>query len=139
MRHSYFGQRLGRDTNARKALLMNLSTALLERGQVTTTLAKAKFVRPYVEKLITHAKRKNDLRGKRVIASRLKSVAFNKLFGDYASGFFQRSGGYTRVVKLKTRLGDDAPMARIELLPIEKPKKEEALKKQNDKKPTPKA
>lgn len=119
MRHAYFGRRLGRDTNARKALLNNLASSLLINGNLTTTLAKAKFAKTYVEKLITQAKR-NDLRNKRILATILETKAFNKLISSQGPGFATRSGGYTRIIKLNPRRGDAAPMARLELLAIEK-------------------
>lgn len=150
MRHGYFGRKLGRDTNARKALASNLASSLLEKGQVKTTLAKAKFARPYVEKLITQAKTRNDLHTSRVIASFLSKQAFEKLKTAIGPGFRERSGGYTRIVKLGKRVGDSAPLARLELLKVEKPKATESTQekkkpiathqpksKQNEK-PTPK-
>lgn len=121
MRHLYFGRRLGRDTNARKALASQLASALLEKGQVKTTLAKAKFARAYVEKLITRSITKNDLNTSRVLASRVTKQAFEKLRSSIGPGFAARTGGYTRIVKLGKRAGDAAPMARLELLKIEKP------------------
>lgn len=120
MRHLNFGRRLGRDTNARKALAKNLASALFEKGQVITTLAKAKFAKTYVEKLITQAQKLNDLNATRVIASLVSKQAFSKL-RQLAPGFAQRPGGYTRIIKLVPRSGDAAPMARLELLKIEKP------------------
>ncbi|MBI3282716.1 50S ribosomal protein L17 [Candidatus Curtissbacteria bacterium] len=131
MRHLYFGRRLGRDTNARKALAGNLASALFLKGQVVTTLAKAKFARSYVEKLITRAKTKNDLAASRVIASRLRDQAFSKLRDAIGPGFAERRGGYTRIIRLLPRTGDAAPMAKLELLPIEK----DAAKKSKGAKP----
>ncbi|HSX19111.1 MAG TPA: 50S ribosomal protein L17 [Candidatus Saccharimonadales bacterium] len=125
MRHSYFGKKLGRDTNARKALLNNLAASLLEKGQIVTTLAKAKFARPYVEKLITQSKRANDLRGRRILASNLTNQAFTKLNTTISSGFAKRQGGYTRIIRLNQRSGDAALMARLELLPLEKKAQEQ--------------
>ncbi|MBI4037547.1 50S ribosomal protein L17 [Candidatus Curtissbacteria bacterium] len=121
MRHAVFGRRLGRDINARKALLSNLASSLLEKGQITTTLAKAKFARPYVEKIITNAQRRK-LDRNRVIASSITPKAFGKLREEIAPAFKDRPGGYTRIIKLNTRLGDRAPMARLELMEYEKPK-----------------
>ncbi len=120
MRHQVFGRKLGRDTNARKALIGNLANSVLKTGQLTTTLAKAKFARPYVEKLITYAKRKNDLKNDRYLASLVSKEAFSKLRLSIGPGFETRSGGYTRIIKLVPRKGDAAPMARLELLKIEK-------------------
>lgn len=122
MRHGVFGRRLGRDTNSRKALLANLASSIIENGQVTTTLAKAKFVKPHVEKLITAA-RKNKLHLRRVIASSITHKAFLKLIGEVAPGFSKREGGYARIIKLGPRRGDAAPMARLALLEWEKSSK----------------
>lgn len=129
MRHAVFGRRLSRDTNARKALLNNLASSVLEKGQITTTLAKAKFARLYIEKLITSAK-KERLFVNRQLASFLTNSAFSKLVSEIAPGFSTRLGGYTRVIKLENRKGDAAPMARLELLEWEKvQKKEKPIKK----------
>lgn len=115
MRHQKHGVKLGRDTNARKALARNLANSLFEKGQVTTTLAKAKFAKPYVEKLISAAKKKS-LTNSRVLASKLQSQAFTNLTKKIGPYFSQKTGGYTRIVKLGPRRGDAAPMARLELL-----------------------
>lgn len=131
MRHRYFGRRLGRDTSARKALASQLASSLLEKGQVKTTLAKAKFARSYVEKLITRAKTKNDLNTSRVLASRVTKQAFEKLRSTIGPGFAARSGGYARIVKLGKRAGDAAPMARLELLKVEKPATTESVQEKN--------
>lgn len=121
MRHAVFGRKLGRDTNSRKALLNNLAGALIINGSVTTTLAKAKFVKPYVEKMVTVAK-KDRLASKRILASYLKGTAFKKLIGEIAPGFEKRTGGYSRIIKLTTRRGDAAAMARLEFLEWDKSK-----------------
>ena len=135
MRHAVFGRRLGRDTNQRQALLNNLASSLLISGQVTTTQAKAKFVRPYVEKLITYSQ-KDKLYLRRILSSRLAPGAFTKLITEIGPGFTQRSGGYTRIIKLGTRRGDNAPLARIELLSYEKPKDKKRVTASVTKKPT---
>lgn len=115
MRHQVRGKKLGRDTNSRKALLKNLASDLLLHGKVKTTLSKAKFVQSHAEKIITSAK-KTKLGQKRVLASSLTVKAFTKLVEEIAPGFEQRMGGYTRIIKLSPRTGDNAFMARIELL-----------------------
>lgn len=117
MRHQVFGRKLGRDTKSRKALLNNLASSLMEQDKVITTLAKAKFAKPFVDKLITKAK-KNALYSKRIIASLLTPKAFTKLINEIVPGFTTRTGGYTRIIKLAQRRGDSAPMARLELLEI---------------------
>jgi len=121
VRHAVFGRKLGRDINARKALASNLASSLLVKGHIVTTLAKAKFVKSYAEKLITEAKRPN-LHTRRSVASRLTHEAFIRLITEIGPGFNARSGGYTRIIKLSTRRGDDAPMAKIEILDWDKSK-----------------
>lgn len=119
MRHSVFGWRLSRDINARKALLANLASSLMENGKITTTLAKAKFVRAYVEKLVTSAK-SDKLSTRRNIAAKITNQAFKKLISEIGPGFSARPGGYTRIIKLEQRGGDAAPMARLEFVQMEK-------------------
>lgn len=115
MRHQIYGRKLGRDITARKALLNNLAGSLFLKGQLTTTLAKAKFARVHVEKLITNAK-KNRLADDRLLASILPSAAFSRLRIEIAPGFKNRNGGYTRITKIMPRKGDAAPMAKLELV-----------------------
>lgn len=123
MRHSVFGRKLGRDTNARRALLGNLASSLLEKGQLTTTVAKAKFAQSFVEKLITKAK-KDSIVARRNVAQKITSGAFKKLITEIGPGFSNRAGGYTRIIRLANRNGDSAPLARIELLKLEKVEKQ---------------
>ncbi len=147
MRHAKFGRKLSRDTNSRKALLINLTSDLILRGSIKTTLAKAKFVQSYAEKVITSAK-KARLGRMRVIASSLTKGSFKKLMEEVAPGFEDRNGGYTRIIKHSPRNGDSAPMAKIELVAWDKsktllksPKKEKVQKtnlKKEAKKKTPK-
>ncbi len=118
MRHMVSGRKLSRDKDARQALLKNIAGALFSKGRIKTTLAKAKFARPYVEKLITAAKAKK-LAENRTLASKVPGD-LNKLLSEIAPSFEKRQGGYTRIVKIARRLGDGAPMAQLELLPIEK-------------------
>jgi large subunit ribosomal protein L17 len=116
MRHQKAGRKLGRDSAHRKALYSNLTGALIEHGRIRTTEAKAKEVRPIAEKMITLGKR-GDLHAHRqaVAFLRSKSVA-HKLFAEVAPRFAERPGGYTSVVKLDPRQGDNAPMAYLELV-----------------------
>jgi large subunit ribosomal protein L17 len=116
VRHQRKGRKLGRDSAHRKALYANLAGALIEHGRIRTTEAKAKEVRPVVEKLITLGKR-GDLHAHRqaVAFLRSKSIA-HLLFAEVAPRFADRPGGYTRVVKLGPRQGDAAPMAYLELV-----------------------
>lgn len=129
MRHLVSGRKLGRDTNSRKALSSNLASSLLVEGHITTTLAKAKFVRNFVEKLITDA-RGTSLHQKRTVASRLTHAAFIKLITQIGPGFADRQGGYVRIIKLSERRGDSAPMAKIEILEWDKSKAQPLAKNQ---------
>ena len=116
MRHLKAGRKFGRTSAHRKALFRNMVTALIDRGRIRTTLAKAKELRGKVEKTITLGK-KGTLHARR---HALKLVAdkdsLRKIFGPLAERYANRPGGYTRVIKLGHRLGDDAPMAFIELV-----------------------
>jgi len=134
MRHGVFGKKLTRDINARKALLNNLANSLIENGQINTTVAKAKFAKPFVEKLITYGK-KDKLHLDRYMASILTKSAFNKLTTDIAPGFKNRQGGYTRIVKLGIRKGDSSQLAKLELLEWEKIKEKKIEKKKKNTKP----
>ena len=119
MRHQVFGKRLSRDTKARKALLNNLANSLLLHEKITTTTAKAKFAKSHIEKMVTVAK-KDRLAQSRILASSLNKEAFLKLKDQIAPGFAERSGGYTRIIRLSPRRGDMAPMARLEFVKWEK-------------------
>ena len=116
MKHNIKHRKLNRTTSHRKALLMNLSNALIKHEQITTTLPKAKELRPFVEKIITLGK-KGDLQSRRKAISILqddKNIA--KIFDVIADRYKERLGGYTRIVKLGNRFGDNAPTAIIELV-----------------------
>jgi large subunit ribosomal protein L17 len=116
MRHGISGRKLGRKTGHRHALLRNLAAALVKHEQITTTLPKAKELRPYVEKLITLAKR-GGLSNRRLAMSRLGDEAqLKKLFDVLAERYADREGGYTRVLRAGVRAGDAVQMAIIELV-----------------------
>jgi large subunit ribosomal protein L17 len=116
MRHGISGRKLGRKTGHRNALLRNLAAALVKHEQITTTLPKAKELRPYVEKLITLAKR-GGLSNRRLAMSRLGDEAqLKKLFDVLAERYSDREGGYTRVLRAGVRAGDAVQMAIIELV-----------------------
>lgn len=116
MRHRMKGRRMQRTGAHRQALLKNLSAALIKHEQIKTTLPKAKELRPYVEKLITLAK-KGGLSNRRLAHSRLMDeVQEKKLFGDLAERYSDRNGGYTRIIKAGFRDSDAAAMAVIELV-----------------------
>lgn len=116
MRHRKHSNQLGVKKEHREALLANLSTALITHGRITTTLKKAKALRPFVEKVITLAK-KGDLHNRRIAISRVRDKdAVHLLFDEKVEEFRDREGGYTRIYKLGTRRGDAAEMALIELI-----------------------
>ena len=116
MRHLISHRKLNRTTSHRKVLLMNLSNALLKHEQITTTLPKAKELRPFVEKIITLGKN-GDLTSRRKAISILQDDKnIKKIFDIIADRYKERSGGYTRIVKIGNRFGDNAPTAIIELV-----------------------
>jgi len=114
MIHRVSHRKFSRDTNARKALLKNLANDLILRERVRTTEAKAKAIRPFVEKLITKSK-DNTIASRRLLISKLgRENSVQKLLELVGPTFKDRSGGYTRIVKLVPRTGDKAEMAMIE-------------------------
>jgi large subunit ribosomal protein L17 len=116
MRHGKSGRRLNRSSSHRKAMFANLACGLIKHEQITTTLPKAKDLRPVVEKLITLAKR-GDLHARRLLHARLPDgTMVDKLIDVLAERYRERAGGYTRVLKAGFRYGDCAPMAVIELV-----------------------
>jgi len=116
MKHNITQRKLNRTTAHRKALLINLSNALIKHEQITTTLPKAKELRPFVEKIITLGKN-GDLTSRRKAISILHDTTnINKIFDIIADRYKERSGGYTRIVKIGNRFGDNAPTAIIELV-----------------------
>ena len=116
MRHKMGHRKLNRTSSHRKAMFANMSTALIKHEQIRTTIAKAKELRPIVEKLITLGK-KGSLHARRFAIARLAPDAnIEKLFGEIAKRYESRRGGYTRILKDGNRYGDSAPMAYIELV-----------------------
>ncbi|ALH82017.1 50S ribosomal protein L17 [Sphingopyxis macrogoltabida] len=116
MRHKSGGRKLQRTSAHRTALFRNMSASLIKHEQITTTLAKAKELRPYVEKLVTLAKR-GGLANRRLANSRLlDDTQLKKLFDVLAERYKDRNGGYTRVIKAGIRASDAAPMAIIEFV-----------------------
>lgn len=114
MRHNVAGKKLGRDAEHRKALKRNLAISLIEYGSIETTVQKAKYAKPFIEKLVTRAK-KDDLHAIRVLKKKLDNEdAVRKLVEVIGPKFAKRKGGYTRIVKMGFRDGDKAEMARIE-------------------------
>jgi len=116
MRHRKHHGSLGLPSGHRRAVLANLATALLTHGRIETTQAKARAVRPYVEKLITLSKC-GGLHARRQVLAKLRHRSVvDHLFTDVAPAFSDRKGGYTRTIKTGFRAGDAAPMAIIELV-----------------------
>jgi large subunit ribosomal protein L17 len=116
MRHRNAHRKLQRTSAHRTALFRNMSAALIKHEQITTTTAKAKELRPYIEKLITLAK-KGGLSNRRLAQSRLMDdTQLNKLFEVLAARYADRQGGYARVIKAGIRLSDSAQIAIIELV-----------------------
>src|SRR6476646_173866 len=110
------GPRLGGSSSHQKALLANLATSLFEHGRIKTTEPKARALRPYAEKLITHAK-KGTLHNRREVMKKIRDKDIvHALFAEIAPFFADREGGYTRIIKVEARKGDNAPMAVIELV-----------------------
>ena len=155
MKHRANKKKLSRSVGHRKALFRNLVSALILHGEIKTTEAKAKAVKPIFEKLLTRA-RQSTVHARRIIAKDLaKKSLVNKLVDEIAPLFAKRTGGYTRIVRLKRRLGDNATIVKLELVvkpevkkqepkkekeknlkqktKIEKPKKETKLKKKDAK------
>ncbi len=136
MRHRHSGRQLGRNSSHRKAMYRNMATSLLEHGRIKTTEAKAKELRKVVERLITLSKRvtpgaiegaKSPEEAARLKAQRVHAVrqarqwvkdrdVLQKLFSEYSERFETRPGGYTRIMKIGRRAGDNAPMTIIELV-----------------------
>ena len=110
------GPRLGGSSSHQKAILANLATSLFEHGRIKTTEPKARALRPYAEKLITHAK-KGELHNRREVMKKIRDKDIvHALFAEIAPFFADRNGGYTRIIKVEPRKGDNAPMAVIELV-----------------------
>ena len=136
MRHRVAHRKLGRVTEHRLSMLRNLATALLQHEHIETTVARAKELRPYVEQLITRAKRgtaaggAGALHARRLVAADIADKdVLKKLFDTLAPRFAARPGGYVRIIKAGFRRGDSADVARIELVGSEfDPKKAEAEK-----------
>jgi large subunit ribosomal protein L17 len=110
------GPRLGSGPAHQKQLLANLAAHLFEAGAITTTVAKAKALRPYAEKLITKAKGGGVHEQRLVVARMHDKQAAHKLFAEIAPRYADRNGGYLRILKVGPRAGDAAPMARVELV-----------------------
>jgi large subunit ribosomal protein L17 len=110
------GPRFGGSPSHQRLMMANLAAHLFEAEKITTTVAKAKALRPYAERLITKAKKGGVHNHRQVVAKLHDKQVAHKLFDDIASRYTERNGGYLRILKLGPRPGDHAPMARIELV-----------------------
>jgi len=124
MRKHYFGRQLSRDTNERKALFKGLLNSLVLHESIRTTHAKAKSIKADADKLVTKAKVRGE-QSRQYIQAVVSQEAVTKLINDLAPRFATRTGGYTRIIKLGNRLGDNAPMVIIEW--VEKTVKAEVI------------
>ena len=116
MRHNKHHASLGVTREHRKAMLSNMGASLIKHGRIETTLTKAKALRPIAEKLITKARKGGVYRQRDVVAFLRDKEMAHKLFDEIGPRYVDRPGGYTRILKLGPRHGDNAPMARIELV-----------------------
>ena len=116
MRHGKKFNHLGRTKSHRKAMLSNMANSLIEHKRITTTVAKAKALRKFIEPIITRAKNDTTHSRRTVFATLRSKESIKALYGEIATKIGDRPGGYTRVLKLGNRLGDNAEMAMIELV-----------------------
>ena len=117
MRHGRKNRKFGRKANVRRGFIRSLAVAFITHEQITTTEARAKELRPYIEKLVTKAKA-GDVAARRLIRSRLgnQETLANKMVDEIAPRYADRNGGYTRIIKLPARKGDASPMAIIQFV-----------------------
>ncbi len=115
-RHSYQGRKLQRDVGPRRALIRGQLTSLVLNEAITTTEAKAKEVAPHFERLVTYAKQGTLASGRQLRKQLLGENAALKMIREIGPAFTERHGGYTRIIKLANRRGDNAPMARLSLV-----------------------
>ena len=143
MRHGMSYKKLNRTSEHRKALLKNMLNSLIKYEQITTTLPKAKFLKPQADKIITLGKNEN-LQNTRLLISKLQNIkSANKVKKTLSKRYINRKGGYTRIVKAGFRYGDKAPMAVIEFVDrdleakkVDKKKKDISKLKKEEKKAT---
>ncbi len=131
MRHGFANKKLNRTSEHRKALLKNMLNSLIKYEQITTTLPKAKFLKPQADKIITLGK-KESLQNTRLLMSKLQDIkSTNKVKKKLSKRYENRKGGYTRIVKAGFRYGDNAPMAIIEFVDRDKEAKRVDKKKKD--------
>ena len=134
MRHGMANKKLNRTSEHRKALLKNMLNSLIKYEQITTTLPKAKFLKPQADKIITLGK-KETLQTTKLLMQKLQNInSTNKVKKTLSKRYEKRNGGYTRIVKAGFRYGDNSPMAIIEFVDRDKEAKKVDVKKKIDKK-----
>jgi len=134
MRHGFANKKLNRTSEHRKALLKNMLNSLIKYEQITTTLPKAKFLKPQADKIITLGK-KETLQTTKLLMSKLQNIqSTNKVKKKLSKRYEKRKGGYTRIVKAGFRYGDNAPLAIIEFVDRDKEAKKVDKKKKENKK-----
>ena len=116
MKHNIKNKKLNKTSSHRKAMFMNMSNALIKHEQITTTLAKAKELRRFVEKIITLGKKGDLLSRRKTISTLQDNEMSKKVFDVLSNRYKKRAGGYTRIIKLGNRYGDNAPTAVIEFV-----------------------
>ena len=116
MKHNIKNKKLNKTSSHRKAMFMNMSNALIKHEQITTTLPKAKELKRFIEKIITLGKKGDLLSLRKAISVLQDKKMVSKVFGLFAERYKDRKGGYTRIIKLGNRFGDNAPMSVIELV-----------------------
>ena len=116
MKHNIKNKKLNKTSSHRKAMLMNMSNALIKHEQITTTLAKAKELRRFVEKIVTLGKKGDLISRRKTISTLQDNKMTQKVFDILSDRYKNRTGGYTRIIKLGNRFGDNAPTAVIEFV-----------------------
>ena len=133
MRHGFANKKLNRTSEHRKALIKNMLNSLIKYEQITTTLPKAKVLKPQADKIITLGK-KNNLQNTKILVSKLQDIkSANKVKKTLAKRYESRKGGYTRIIKAGFRYGDNAPLAIIEFVNRDVQAKRVDRKKKEDK------
>ena len=135
MRHKFGYKKLNRTSEHRKAMIQNMLNSLIKYEQITTTLPKAKVLKPFAEKLITLGK-KNNLSNQKILFSKLQNkITARKIFSSLSKRYEKRKGGYTRIIKAGYRYGDSAPLAIIEFVDRDVSAKKVDIKTKDTKKP----
>ena len=116
MRHKFGNKKLNKTSEHRKAMIQNMLNSLIKYEQITTTLPKAKVLKPKADKIITLGKKGNLSHRRQVLAFVTEEQMVRKVFDDLAARYTDRTGGYTRIVKMENRKGDGSPMALLELI-----------------------